>query len=128
MLWNRALLYFLQKKEEPPVEPVIEWVVDVETQRGNVFIIDNENKTVTIYKTLTASGSPHHMNFEPIAMDGYTAIKPTELTHPTSDWWYCANTHNNKGVREVAFDIQDAAGNVVVTYTLLLNWDSTGEV
>ena len=128
MLWNRALLYFIQKKEQPE-EPVIEWVVDVETQRGNKFIIDNENKTVTIYKTVTSSGSPLHMNFEPIVMDGYTAIKPDELKHATSDWWYCPNTWNNKGVRKVAFDIViENTTEVAATYTLLLDWNSTGEV
>lgn len=124
-LFNRAWLQFIEEQE--PEEPVIEWVADVETQRGNNLIIDNKNKTITIYKTLTSSGTPHHMNFLPIAMSGYTAVKPDSFSL-VSGWWQCPNSWNNKGIREVSFDIvKENTTEVVATYTLLLNWDSTGE-
>ena len=122
-LWSKSLLAVCKKEE--PEAPVIEWVTEIETQRGNVYVIDNANKTITIFKTLTTSGSPHHMNFEPIVMDGYVAIMPEGLAL-ANGWWQCPNSYNNKGIRELAFDIvKENTTEVVATYTLLLDWDRT---
>lgn len=126
-LWNRAWLYFLQKKEQPE-EPVIEWVVDVETVRGNNFIIDNANKTVTIYKKYSTSGSLYNMDFLPIVMEGYEPVKP-EAGITTSNGYWRQPAAGKEGRYEFTFDIiNSSTGEVAVTYDLILDWTTTGEV
>ena len=133
-LWNRAWLYFLQKEEQPE-EPVIEWITDVETVRGNNFIIDNKNKIITIYKKYASNGTTlYNMDFLPVAMEGYTPIKPDNLTIVSSVYWRqsTARSKDDEGnfvTNELTFDImKEGTTEVVATYTLILDWTTTGEV
>lgn len=126
-LWNRALLYFIQKKEQP----IIGWVVDVETVRGNNFIVDNKNKTVTVYKKYAANGTTlYNLDFLPIVKEGYEPVKPDEgITLLSNGYWRQTATGKDGNVYEYTFDIiNSSTKKVAATYKLILDWTTTGEV
>ena len=127
MLWNRAWLYFIQKKEEPPVEPVIEWVTNVATARGNNFEIDNTNKTVIVYKRYASNGTTlYNMDFIPEVLEGYEPVKPEGLGVYSTYWRKGASGNDNQTFK-YTFDIINSSTNeVVATYSLTLDFTSTG--